>query len=233
MNVKLTTATLQKFLAYGRCSIKEVKGFNGTGGDLYIQFHEKPVVLAGDIPKSSGLIATTAQWFDWFYNDGLDLSECSIAISSSQTSYAAPAAGVDCTVIFETQFPACNEAGTALVTVVGDLTSAVDGLGIWAEAAGPKRLLRLDVKNNDAATRYIVIQSSDAELLTDSTVPGPFAVATGATKTLFFGNGLLPFRNDNGTIRKACVIRMSSSATLPFVMDTDTDFNIRAIYAED
>lgn len=232
MNVHIVTATITKYLAYGSATITKIYGFNNSGADVYLQIHESPTVAASDVPKIAGLHCPTGQWFDWFWDGGLGVSEFLIANSSVQASYTAAAGGVDMTVEYQTSFPACNEAGTALVTVVGDLTTGVANRQIFAESAGPRRLLRLDIKNNNAAARYPIIQASDSADTSDKGIVTPMSIATTATQTLRFGAGFITLRNQSDVIRDGCTVRMVSSiSSLPLTFITDTDFNIRGIHA--
>lgn len=244
MHINLLATDLTKWAAYGPCRVLALYGFNpNTGGgsadDRYIQFHEKPSVASSDVPAVKSLYAPGGTGFS--YGPGaigeITLSELTIAVSTAQASYTAPGAGtaLNFTVEIETQFPVTS--GTT--TLVGDLTTGVGSRQIWAESAGPKRLLRLDVVNATVALVpvYPVIQAIDAGA-TDSLGKLIATVASATTKTYHFGRGggQIEERYKSGTsylVRRGCTILLCSSPLFASGLWTPlatTDCSIRAVY---
>ena len=103
MKVKLVAADLTKYISWGRCNVKKIFGYNASAS-AFLQIFQKPTVANGDVPPVAALSAPTGQWFDWFFDKGLPLSEFLFAVSSTQPTYTAvgAGAGVDVTIEVET-----------------------------------------------------------------------------------------------------------------------------------
>lgn len=235
MNIKLTSATLTKYLSYGPCIVHSIKGYNATAGDLFIQLHASPVVLAGAVPIIAGMEAPTGQWFDWFDEKGWSLGDCSIAISTTQDTYTAPAAGVNMTIIISTSTPACDDDGTALTTVVGDLTTLVASREIWAQASGPKHLVRLDIFNDSGDVIYPFISAVDAPATINSAQTGLAVIANGATNAYFFGRaGLSPVERVTSAgahiNRQGCTVVLAADPAVGEAVAAGASFGIRGVY---
>lgn len=230
MKVKFLITDEAKWVAYGPCRVVQVFGNNNHTADSFIQFHEKPLagLANGDVPAVASLYAPASAPFDWKPNGTINLSELTIAISSTNVNYTALTnTGVDATVIVETDFPVGDDT-----TVVGDLTTGVDHLQVWANADGPKRLLRVDIKNNAGATVYGFAYANDDvgdNEAASNYSSGPLKVLASETKSFFFGRqGLTPQALVGGVLRKGCTIEVGDSNFRNF--QASTDYNIRAIY---
>lgn len=230
MKVKFLITDEAKWVAYGPCRVVQVFGNNNHTVDNYIQFHEKPLagLANGDVPAAASIFAPASAPFDWKPNGTLTFSELTIAISSTNVNYTALTnTGVDATVVVETDFPVGDDT-----TVIGDLTTSVDHLQVWTQATGPKRLLRVDIKNNAGATMYGFVYANDAvgenEAATNYS-SGPLKVLAGETKSFFFGrDGLSPQALVGGVLHQGCTVEVGSSNFRNFQLSTD--YNIRAIY---
>ena len=232
-NNPLVVADLTKRIAWGHCKVIQIVGFNPQGTSRYIQLHQAPAIAASDVPAVKGMEVPPGTWFDWSFPHGLSLAELTVAISTTQANYTAPAAsgGINCSLWTDSD----HYVGSGN-TISGDLTTGVSSREVWADSAGPKKLLRLDVKNNNAATRYAWIVPEDAATAIGFTPAtyvhvGPFSIATTATISKFFGkDGLSPYQHLAGTVKDGCSILLTDAADAdtPFVVDTD--FNIRALY---
>ena len=204
MRFKLLISDEAKWVAYGPCRVVQVFGNNNHTADNYIQFHEKPLagLAAADVPAVASLYAPASAPFDFKFSDPIFLSELTIAVSSTNVNYTALTnQGVDATVIVETDFPVASTT-----TVVGDLTTSVDHLQVWANSAGPKRLLRVDIKNNAASTQYGFVYPNDDVADNEAATnysSGPLKVLATETKSFFFGSqGLTPQGLTAGVVRK-------------------------------
>lgn len=234
MNVQMVAADITKKIAFGRIKVVQIYGYNNQTSDRYIQFHRGPTIAASDVPYVKSLWAAASTAFSWTFATGLELPDLMVGISSSEVNYTAAGAGtgVDMTLVVESDFLYDDSPAT---TVAGDLTSGVANLQVWASADGFKGLLRLDVKNNSGTTRYIVIQASDAAASNDQKAPVT-KILDGETKNLFFGKrpGLVPYRKNDATEHKGCTVRIAASIAAggAFSFDTNTDYNIRAIYED-
>lgn len=231
MNIKLVIADETKWVAYGQARVLCCYGYNNNAtDDRYIQFHAKPAALLanGDVPAVASLYAPANAPFKWEWDKGIPLSELTIAVSSTQTTYTALTnTGLDMTVEVETDFSV-----SSTTTLVGDLTSAdKSSRQIWASASGPKRLLRFDVVNPDVVDVYARISASDSKL-TGDTSNLPLKVAASSTKSFFFGrHGIVPFREDaDGTEHKGCSIFILASTDPSAGLIPVPNTSIMAIY---
>lgn len=222
-----------KWVAWGSCKVLEIFGYNNHTADNFVQFFESPIVTAADVPAMPGLFCPTAAPFGWKFAQPLPFSELLVAVSSTQVNYTALTnQGVDMTVVVETDCPV-----TTNTTVVGDLTTGVAEKQIWSEANGlstPKKLLRVDFKNNLGAVAYPFVSPRDTNLLTASDVMSLKAVANGATSSFFFGrDGYTPVKlSVAGTsyIKGATVIASAAGSVNGGTLVGTTSFNIRGIY---
>lgn len=228
MKIKLLITDEAKWVAYGPCRVLQVFGNNNHTSDNYIQFHEKPLggLAAADVPAVASIFAPASAPFDWKPTAEISLSELTIAVSSTNVNYTALTnQGVDATVIVETDFPVASTT-----TLVGDLTTGVDSRQVWANADGPKRLLRVDIKNNAATTQYGFVYGNDSgnEGLSNYS-SGPLKVLASATTSFFFGRqGLTPQPLAAGVVGKGCTIEVGDSNFINLRLSTD--YNIRAVY---
>jgi hypothetical protein len=133
---------------------------------------------------------------------------------------------LDLTVVVDTNHPVTS----GVTTLTGDLTTAVANKQVWAENAGPKRLLRLDVVNGSATTSSPVIRASNSVLAGDTTVKILAPIAAAGNKSYFFGDGYSPFRFDAGTRREGCTIHIAEDGRYSDTPVAATDYYIRAIY---
>lgn len=197
--ISMTNATILKWASYGPCRIKSFHGFNNTGSAIYIQFHEVPplangTLTAGAVPACKSYLAPAGPapngGFD--YHPDTPLSECLIALSSTETTYTALAAngGMDWEVEVDS-----NYIVDSSFTVVGDLTSAVNSLAVWSEAAAAAqafRLLRLDVVDTaNAGTDFLNIFCMDSPPPLSTCFTG-LPIPLNTTTKYFFGHGLTP-----------------------------------------
>lgn len=236
MNASLAAADLTKWVAWGPINVQKIYGRNDSGADLYLQLHQSPVVLVGATPVPNGVLTVpTGQWFDWFFEPGVALSELTIGISTTPLTYTAPGAGlgVTATCLFSSDFAVSNYSG---LTVSGDLTTSVASRQVWADSAGPKKLYRLDVINNNAATTYPYISARDTPAVKNSAQIRLESIAAGATKNYYFGlNGVSPIEQYTSAAAfvtaDGCTVVFSAAADISSTaLDATADKDIRAIY---
>ena len=110
---------------------------------------------------------------------------------------------------------------------------ALKQLQVWAESAGPKKLLRVKVTNLDAAVRYLMLFANDTVSDGDRPLASWTLAANGDSggldsKELNFGNGRDVTDVLAGAVRKGCTFKLSTTPkTLTLSTDTGMD-----IYAE-
>jgi hypothetical protein len=225
----MVAADLTKWVAFGNINIQTISGYNAQGATVYIQLFQIPPLAAGGItastvPAFKSLVCPTVAAFNFnFQASGLALSECLIGLSSTEANYTAVAAssGLDLTMQFDSDYICIGGE-----TVVGDLTTNQQTLQVWTEANGAtarKRLLRVDLNNNDAANAgvlqvYAVDSIVAASLVVSQT---SFAKNTTGIAVNYGVEGLTPLQQDaNKTQHFGCNLNITGS----------TNSNVRAIY---
>ena len=139
MILSMTTTDEILQVSYGLAKVKAIYGNNPQASARYVQFHESPTVIAGDVPKLVILFAAGVETFIDFTGDQADFEELTIAISSTENTYTAITdTGCNLYINVDTDF-LCPQGAT---TIVGDLTTGVANRQVWAHASGPQRLLR-------------------------------------------------------------------------------------------
>lgn len=233
MFVAMTASDITKWIAFGGCQLTHLHGTNNNGAVVYIQLFQAPTALAGDVPSFKSLLCPAGQnfFFDWPPTSTI-LSELFIALSSTETSYTAvgAGAGLDMTVTFNSDFPVGTDT-----TLTGDLTTGVASKQVWAQASGPKRLMRLDIKNNAGANTYPYISAVDSPAAKNSAMRNLAVIANGATKTYTFGKaGYSPFESVQTSVttnRQGCTVVLSASGDIgTTTLVAAASFNIRAVY---
>ena len=160
MILHMTAADLSKWVSFGPCRVTNLTGFNNQATDLYIQLHQQSAASSSvnvantTVPTGGSLLAQSKNGFAYFFpNGGIDLNELCIAISTTQPALTLVGANGGIDLVVEVEGPYLVNSN---IHVVGDLTTNVANLEVWAEAVGPKRLMKLDVINKDAAVRYVI-----------------------------------------------------------------------------
>lgn len=202
---------------------------NNQATTTYIQLHEVPPKADGTLPansipriKSLACLANSP----FYFSVDFTLKELFIALSSTEVNYTAIPAntGLDMTVTVSGEFLNDGSEG-----VVGDLTTAINTLQVWAEAVGPKRLLRLDVMELLGAARFITIEATDA----DANVPSGRVIPLAANGTVSGSLGsdglLVESKSAVQVLSQGCTIRVVDGAAFPWAQ-TVASVSIRAIY---
>lgn len=208
--IPFLASDLFKWVSYGPCVIRRFHGWNNTASAVYIQFHQVPPLgtttpytnLAnGTVPTAKSFVAQANNGFDYAHED-LSLTECTVCLSSTETSLTAVAASsaLDMTIEVDTMYPVAFESqgavgGGANVAISGDLSTGVDSLTVWSDiqSHATDRLLRVTYTNNDGVVRYL-------QLFADTSAVNPTPLqqwqvgTTSAQKTLdvFFGTRGMP-----------------------------------------
>lgn len=244
-NFPIVKANLTKWIAWGPVKISQITAFNPEAVVVYIQFHEVPPLsdgslTAGAVPAFKSIAITNATSIN-LINLDINLKECLVALSSTEATYTAVAAGagIDGTIVASGAF-LCD--GTEVV--IGDLTTDVLKLVVWSEADAAKRLLRVDAIDSGVSGvgRFLVIRTTDA----DAAMPTwlLFYVASGGTLSMNFGvNGYVPLWTQDPDptprARTGCtLIPVYPGNTVGGIIyqpaypysNTDTNFRLRAIY---
>lgn len=235
MQINMAAALTLKWVAHGLVTVNEIHGYNNQATDLYIQLHEVPPLSDGSltasaVPAVKSLRAVTKTHFQFTFPGGLTLSQLLVAVSTTEPNYTSTGAGssaLDMTLDVDTVHPV-----TSTTVVVGDLTTTVESLQVWAVANGTQRLLQITAKNLEAFDVYLAMFNKDFTDVSDGQTPiRSLKVPTGgALYTFNFGDGMLP---EHLVGVKACTLIESAGPLAPKVLDTaavSAGMNIRAIY---
>lgn len=158
------------------------------------------------------------------------------AMSSTEAVYTAVATNFDV-------WGEIEESGDQLVgaTVVGDLTTPIDVLNVWLTAAGPKKLLRVDILPDGLTdTRYLMLVEG---IIGPTRVPDqskpirqwPLVDDNAVITTLNFGpDGIdvFAFRGNTPTLQQGCTLVLSDTPAILFYagsLSGDT-IKMRAFY---
>jgi hypothetical protein len=224
-------------VAYGPVRVVSVHGFNNNAADRYLQFHEKfPDALTnGDVPTFKSMWfpqgAQTVFGRETFGDGGLTFSELLAAISSTEVNYTAVTnTGLDLTIVVETEH--YIHSG---ITIVGDLTTPDAERELWSNAAGPKRLLRMDsLMGSDA---FPIIQARGGALDATYATRSLRKCINGEVATFLFGPGGGQFEeNVAGTIYRGCSVgwvdAIGGYLSSPFTVATSPDQAMRFVYED-
>ena len=216
-----------KWVAYGPCEVLAVWGFNNNASDRYIQFHEAVSVANGDVPAVKSLFAPASTGFNYsreHFGGGLSLRELLVAISSTEVNYTALTdTGLDLTILISTRYLV-----TSNTAVVGDLTTGVAELQVWADSAGPKKLKAVVVENTSVSDQYLLVFARDTPAIDDLWQGNHWLVPAGEQKRIAFGDGLIPFEQEAGTKYDGCTLKKATSDLNGF--NGTPDFYMQAIY---
>lgn len=228
-NISMAIADETSWVSYGLTYIHKVFGFNNNAeDDRYIQFHAKPAALIanGDVPALKSLWAPAAAGFS--YPVETEVSELSIAISSTEALYTAVTnTGLDLTAVVDSSFLVKNDT-----TLVGDAATGVSARTIWSDASGPKRLLALSVINDSGAAVYPAIRASTSRITNDTTAKILSPIESSFTEHYKFGGGYIPFRAGPtaATVHDGCFIEYRLTGVYTADDEAATDLKIYGVY---
>lgn len=205
-------------------SVSRIRGYSAADGWLQV-FDLKAVPASGTgvIPKRSYPIYTTAAFDIMLADEPLDfLIGCTIAMSSTEGTYTALASTMD---LFVTGTSHIDD--TDWLTV-GDYTINDSVLQVWADADGPKKLVRLEVSDTSSlGPVYVQVHAGDTPA-TDKIVAS-FLMSDAGSVDFFFGEGFSPLRIVNGVTYDGCTIAISDSQNTYTAWGAD-QFPIKATY---
>lgn len=216
--------------AVGSYVLRAIRANSSVAADRWIQVFAGTAVPAnGTVPLFAPLLLPNIYITAEDYLEGriVPTDGIVIAVSSTRDTLTVDAAAVcDITVeIDEFELPIAGS------TVVGDITTAVKSRIIWAEAAGPKTLLKVETNRGAGAALFIQLFPEDGPA--EGAVPlmsWPFA--SGESKVLHFGNnaGLVPYRQSAAAVkRQGCTLVFSTTQNTKTIVLADIG-PIRATY---
>lgn len=203
---------------------------SGASASLFLQVHDSNTApSAGAVPVKSWPAAECG--FKEFELGELRVNAgLFIGLSTTAATYTAAVGGSDKLDILNVELVDAEvPSGTSNA---GDLTTNRQSLQVWAEAAGPKRLLRVEVDNTGGAAHYLMLFAKDAPANGDKpidqfTIPAN-ANLTGASAFGFGVNGRDVYSVDSNGEHKGCTLVLSDTAG---TLTTSSDnFKIKAEY---
>lgn len=188
------------------CTISRVQGNFLGASDAWLQLHDaKQLPANGTAPLRVWPLYSNAP-FDWnFQNDAISVANgIFLVVSSTRATLTLSASTMDLFVNGESSFDSRG------LTEIGDYVSIVSDMAVWLDAAGPKRLMRLEVTDAaDTTDSYVQIHAGDTPA-TDKIV-GSFLLRQGESIDCRFGPlGFSPKRIINGVTYDGCTIAISS-----------------------
>lgn len=219
-------------VATGPCSLVAVRGFfRGTTADRWLQIFDLTALPANTtVPLRSFQLLQNLDFYKDFNQGPLQLKTgCVIAISSTEATLTIATVATDLGD-FSVDVESTGTELPSGTSTAGDLVTGVDTLIVWAEAAGPKKLIRVNWTNNDAAIRYLMLFANDD--WGDGQKPIlSWTVGANTALTLTYGDdGLEPFMQTQlGVRRKGCILLLSSTPTL-LTGTSSTVSYLKAIY---
>lgn len=116
-------------------------------------------------------------------------------------------------------------------STTGDLTTAVSSKQVWADSAGPKKLRRLQIKNNVASIRYAVVYARDTPNSTSRIVAWRKIAASTNVDWDFGEDGLAPYEKGSDlTEYDGCTVYCQADLVPANQVGVSTDLNILATY---
>ena len=236
MLIAMVAADLNKWLSFGPCQVRSIWGFNNQATDLYIQLHEASrvsasvVIANGAVPKGKSLLAQQSNGFKYEFQQPIDFSELVLAISTTEVNLTAvgAAGGLDMTVNIDGPFLVSNYS---TLTVAGTSAATTVAQQIWAESAGPKTLMRLDVATTSGVAKYAVGYAVDTP---DSTHKQLFILplpADGSLVKYSCGDGFSPLEKiaSDQSLKQGLTI-WQATTTAPGNQDAVSELICRGMY---
>lgn len=221
-----TLAAVSAVVATNSCTISNVHGFfNGTTANRYLQLHDAKALPADTaVPMRVWPIYMTAPFEITFIGDPIALANGAVFVVS--TTRATLTASADTMDIFVNGVQTSDTTG---VSVAGDYTTLDEVLQVWADSAGPKRLLRIEYSNvSGGGADYLQVHAGDTPLTNKLVASFPM-VAQGSSAVLEFGGGLECRKVIGSTIYDGCTLAVSSAA-LTYSAVGSADYYLKATY---
>lgn len=206
-------------------SVSRIRGFSAADGWLHVfDLKAVPTSGAGVVPKRSYPIYANAPFDVMLADEPLDFSNgCVCAMSSVEGAYTALASTMDLYV-----------TGTSHIddtdwTIAGDYTTAAETLQVWADAAGPKQLVRIEASDETSAIGPLYLQIHAGDAPATEKIVHVIDIAAGAVIDVFFGFGLSVEKTSAGVNYNGCTLALSSTRNTYTALGANIDY-LRATY---
>ena len=211
----------------------EWRGGASVAAGRFIQIHDSATVPAeAAVPKKSYPIDAATEGYKLFEEGEVRCDKGVYVCVSTTEATKTIASGNDIYAMLSVEMDRAEEPS---VTYVGDLTSNVQGLEVWADSAGPKRLVSLEVDGSGVGSvAYLMIFANDSPAEGETPIfQRKLLASTAYTKAngkeFSFGKkGVYIKSYSSGTLRDGCTVKVSTtSGTLT---TTASNYQIKAAY---
>lgn len=206
-------------------TISRIQGNFGAGANAWLQLHDAKVTPAnGVVPLRVWPVFTNAPFDQNFQNDLIAVENgCVLVVSSTQATLTISASTMD---FFVSGMKSVDTVG---VSVAGDYTTVDEVLQVWAQASPGKKLLRLEVSDENEGVRPFWVQIHAANAPATNKIVKTFPVISAESLDVNFGAGLDVVRQVGGTLFQGCTIALSSTENTYTALGLETDY-IKATY---
>jgi hypothetical protein len=164
--------------------------------------------------------------FAWSFPDGLNFSNGLVfAVSTTEETLTISTDKIE--LFVDAESPVDDTGWSA----AGDYTTGQPSVQVWADASGPKRLMRVELTylSGGGGAVWLFIYAGDASPAASLAVPSLPLQNAGASNEFFFGDGLVPSIHSGATVYDGCTLALSDTGT-GFSALTTNEFAIKASY---
>ncbi len=201
---------------YGSMVMRALRVNRHSAGDRWLQIHASlpgaALPLDGAVPLYAPLLLPGNYISEDTWPEGrvVPLPGTKLIVSSTSATLTRDATAIDDITVDVDEFE-LQPTGTVLIA--GDATTPRKSLQVWAESAGPLRLLKVELQNTAVTAIYLQVFATDSPA--DAAVPLLVIPLAASTAYVFsFGNssGLAPVRQDaDATRHQGCTLVFSST----------------------
>lgn len=205
-------------------TISKIHGFKVAANDRFLQLHNTKGTPTTATILRVWPIYGSAPFGDGFVADDILCSEgATFAVSTTANTYTASAETVD---IFVNGDAALNDTGTS---IAGDYTTADEVLQVWSHAAGPQKLVRLEVADSVVGSGGVFVQIHSGNTPATNKLVASFPLADQGSIDAFFGYGISPATIVSQQVFEGCTVAISSTQNTYTALGSNVLY-IRATY---
>ncbi len=213
-------------------TLRTLRCNNAGAADRYLQaFSGTAIPSDTSVPLFAPLLLPNGYISEDNFIDGRQIAAPGLVlvVSSTRATLTKDAAAtVDITAeVDEYELPAPSGD-----SVAGDYTTAVKKLQVWAEASGPKTLIKIEAANTSVATVYLQMFAKEPAI-NGETPENEWSLAAGEYKVISFGNyaGTYPRRRiaASAPVHEGCELTFSSTSGSRTIVAANAGY-LRATY---
>jgi hypothetical protein len=208
-------------------TISRVQGYFNGALNAWLQLHDaKETPVNGAVPLRVWPLYSTAPFDQNFQNDPIAVTNGCVFVVSLLANRATLAISAETMDIFVNGEKSLDTVG---VTEAGNYVDADEILQVWAQGSPGKKLLRLEVSDEDEVAGPFWVQIHAANTPLTNKIVKTFPVDSGSSLDVCFGDGLDIVREVGGTLFQGCTIALSSTENTYTALGSNTDY-IKATY---